>query len=182
MKRIIIKSWKSSLYKLAAIVMFFSLCAHSCDIKLLEKPEPTELPPKTQTGAHTFGCYVNGEIFVATMFSGPWDSPYLDALYIGSSKRLTVSGHGKMGWIQFDVRDPKVNEKVKLNSALFRPRGDISGFSGNNIGEFILTRFDKENLIVSGTFAFELSASDRPQIQITEGRFDIKISDYNFRE
>ena len=62
----------------------------------------------------------------------------------------------------------------------------VGGYRRNNLGEFILTRLDLDNLIVSGTFAFEFTIYDEEgnvidTFKVTQGRFDIKMFDSNIR-
>jgi hypothetical protein len=56
-----------------------------------EEEEWTTLPPETQTGANTFGCYVNNELFVAQRKYAPLGGKYLSAVYSGSAKILTIN-------------------------------------------------------------------------------------------
>ena len=57
---------------LLLLITSFVLLSSSC-----KKSKPTnpvdQLPPETQTGANTFGCLVNGEVFKpgGSVFSGP---------------------------------------------------------------------------------------------------------------
>jgi hypothetical protein len=51
---------KTTILKISVIFLFMSLIvAGSC-----EKDEEPQLPPITQTGAGTFGCLVNGDIWL----------------------------------------------------------------------------------------------------------------------
>jgi len=179
MKRIIniLKYWKLGFCQLAAMVLLLTFSAHSCEN---EKPEST-LPPETQTGANTFGCYVNGELLVATRGFAPWGTPHLRAIYHSSNKLLTISGWGKNGTILMYISNPEENVKKELMRASFRYLDDSGIFYDDNIGEIFITRFDTINLIVSGTFAFELLPSDSSKIQITQGRFDVKIKESNLK-
>ena len=44
---------KITIFFIATVILLLIAVAHSC----FEQKEP-ELPPETQTGANTFGCYV----------------------------------------------------------------------------------------------------------------------------
>ena len=50
-----------------SITMLALLCAASCK---KENKNEDQLPPATQTGANTFGCLVNGKVWIPKGFSG----------------------------------------------------------------------------------------------------------------
>ena len=69
---------KSNILKITAMALLLAASAHSC-----KKEEPT-LPPETQTGKNTFGCYVNGVLFLNDAPKG-WDVKnikYYDYLFV----------------------------------------------------------------------------------------------------
>ena len=188
---------KTNFFKLALIVMFITANASSC----IEEQDPNSLPKATQTGNGTFGCYVNGELFIPARPT--WDSPSKIIHYNRTTKVLTISCIGKnsdMRSITFTVKNPEKNKKVVLDSIIYDtaqsyllPDTTFSDgtiryyrarvrYKGKNIGEIVLKRFDLDNKIVSGVF----SCKEIPLFignelvkdsvcNITEGRFDLLI-------
>jgi hypothetical protein len=144
------------------------------------------LPEATQTGAGTFGCLVNGEPFYA--FGGVQcqyqliDGEYFfgvgfsrgccfprsigiagDNIQIsqGSNFILSANDSGNMfaeiGFL-YDANLPGVISNTT---------------DSNNTGVLVISKFDQQNNIISGTFEFEiLNPNDGQVYQITEGRFD----------
>ena len=55
--------------KIITVILLSTLLGASC--KKTNTPSPTDqLPPTTQTGANTFGCLVNGKVYVPKGSSG----------------------------------------------------------------------------------------------------------------
>ena len=133
-------------------MLLLTVSAHSC-----KEDKPT-LPPETQTGKNTFGCYVNGVLFINDGAVG-WGYTRLTAAYIHSYDRLQISCKSKNGTITLMVSNPEVNVKKTLSYAI------NENYQSENGGEIFLTRFDFEKRIVSGTFSYGN--------YITKGRFDI---------
>ncbi|GHT11392.1 hypothetical protein FACS189426_13210 [Bacteroidia bacterium] len=71
-------------FKLLQIL--FLLALNSCES--CEEKVWTELPPETQKGANTFGCYVNDQLFVAEKGYGPFGGRYLSAGYAKNTDLL----------------------------------------------------------------------------------------------
>jgi hypothetical protein len=172
---------KTKILNLAAIMLFLIGSSSSC-----EKENFTTLPPETQTGANTFGCYINGELFVASSKYAPWGHSHIGAGYLRGMKLLTFGGYGKSGVLGIEIIDPKEGVYMKMTRASFVPNDewgrDCFLFGGKEIGEITLTKLDTVNCIVSGRFKFQGKCSDPlfnitgdSTVNITEGRFDIKL-------
>jgi len=167
-----------NLFKITALALFIAL-----PLSCVEPEEPTELPPETQKGANTFGCLVNGELFVAQPhFSGFNVQNYVDALYINAldgNSTITIFGSRKSGFIEFRIPNPEIGKSFITNKSEYSSNGNR--FQGEDTGEIFLTKLDLENRIVSGTFEFEIpllkdgEAVEDSTVKITEGRFDIKF-------
>ena len=58
--------FRTTLYLLISVLLSASHCKK-------DKTPEDQLPPETQTGAGTFGCLVNGNVFIpkGSPFSGP---------------------------------------------------------------------------------------------------------------
>ncbi len=157
------------------------------------------LPPITQVGANTFGCYLDGQLLVPRNGEGTFNSPspgatyfvtgnvptdYNSVLYVNDYKSGTK-------WLQLSFEDIQNGEgtyEIKDSNCQ-----DFSGgnpnptinlfFNLNNTlycsiedtGTLNITRYDYSNGILSGTFSCSaVNVNDSNDIiEVTEGRFDI---------
>jgi len=170
---------KAYFIKTTVIVLFLSVSAFSCDLnKLFEKPEPTELPLETKTGENTFGCFVNGELFVAQRgYYSTLGWPHLFANYYkwpNGKKYLEIEANGKQGYIWMTIYHPeeniintsfrvlaKINKQNYQGNNIFSVRDTITNTLSSiegywNGGEIYITKFDTVHEIVSGRFHFNL--------------------------
>jgi hypothetical protein len=155
----------------------------------------TVLPPATQTGANTFGCLVDGEVWVPRV-------PLLAVTYRDIEATVWEkdgSGAGSIicnlvdiekkqdNWLQMTFPSTHFNPttscspdvglfmKIRLKSGYYY-RSDIMKSDTNCIH---VTKIDSVNNFVSGTFAFTLyrdSINLNDKVVITDGRFDLKYS------
>jgi hypothetical protein len=148
-----------------------------------EKENPTALPPETQTGANTFGCYVNGKLFVAQSGYGYFGEPYLYGWY---SKKddccLDIIANSKNGRLRLSAFKIEEETKNTLSVAQYKYWEKNIWYGGHMIDEIYITRFDTINKIVCGTFSCKLRIDDDQNnntndsiINIRDGRFDIKL-------
>ncbi|MDR3226886.1 MAG: hypothetical protein LBT56_04360 [Prevotellaceae bacterium] len=168
--------------KLIQIIIFLSITLCSCDS--CEKEYLTELPPETQTGANTFGCYVNGELFVAQREYGQLGRPYLSAGYSRLTTILGIGADGKNGHVGFSVFYPTENANITMSTAGCHTK-DL-WYGREPIGEVYLTKFDTINKIVSGKFSCKIKLYNSQNydgsdtiLDITQGRFDLKLEMLN---
>ncbi len=167
---------------LALLLFTFSQCK--------KKTEEPQLPPETTTGAMTFGCKVNGKIFV------PKDGRGKPGLYVQYVNLGAGVGGGWFLNIPATNWVPSTPEGVSIvtDSLLivqgttypfkYRKKGFPGAFyengpaydaTGNNSGELKINKFDNINRIISGTFFFTGTDNSNGQtVNITEGRFDIR--------
>ncbi len=129
------------------------------------------LPAETQTGKQTFGCLVNGEVWL------PKTS------YVSSP--LTAS-------IQFNILSIGVrrdNENIVFgirnlsDKGVYPFKGDNSvqyAVSGNRFvsyeGEINITKYDKQLNIISGTFNFKAKNVAGDIVVVKDGRFDLNYT------
>jgi len=167
-----------NLFKITAISLMLIALPLSC----VEPEEPTELPPETQKGANTFGCYVNGELFVSQWAYAPWGGNSLSASYLYSDMYfdnppiLTIEAYGKQAHIILKILNPKenainiafmaysyFNNQNYVGHNIFREckvlKLDCSlnknnALVGGNqkVGEIFITKLDFGKKIVSGRF------------------------------
>ena len=146
-----------------------------------EKPDNSKLPPETQEGKNTFGCYVNDELFIAERKYAPFGGYFLSAGYSKELNSIGISAYAKNGSIGFGVLNPK--EKTPITLLFANYHVDNLLFEDTDIGEIYLTKFDTVNRIVSGFFSCEIKLKSiigeannvDSIVKITEGRFDIKF-------
>jgi len=161
-----------------AIFFLLTLTSTQC-----EREEPIQLPPETQTGANTFGCYINGELFVARFGSAPLKQRFLTARYTQCASTndyvVDIQAHGKRGWGSLSVSNPEEGEISTLSRAFFFYDG--VEYYVQNAGTIFFTRLDTVNRILSGTFAVDLFCSEGSILQIIEGRFDIRMREEDIK-
>ena len=151
-----------------------------------------QLPPATQIGANTFGCKINGKVFVPKGFDGTGRSnphiqynldlqghPYLS---IQASQFASGTGNGGV-----DVGFNEINSTGYYNignlfSIAFGWSNEIGNCGSaswyNNVyyqGGGIITKLDITNRIISGTFDCKFKRPDCDTTYITDGRFDIRF-------
>ena len=171
--------------------------------KCKNNPAPADpaalLPPATQTGAGTFGCLLNGRPWLP---SGTLNVPNFFVLYDPTFQNgtLDVRTYRLFGnannrqYFSFGGDGVNKTGKYAVTSSVFPPvlGNGTTYFSDNSkmapcnfynllpgttsvTGYFILSRLDKQQGIVSGTFAFTLAQPGCDTLKITNGRFDYKL-------
>ena len=154
------------------------LCS-SCE----EREVWTTLPPETQTGANTFGCYVDGKLFVPDWIA-PMEPP-LQAILLKNSFILeSYADKGKKHIYISLERKPYLNIPLPISYVYYLDkRGDNNCFcfGGKKIGEIFFTKIDTVNHIISGRFQFQGQCWNTVDdvvgdsiVSITNGRFDMK--------
>jgi hypothetical protein len=149
-----------------------------------------QLPPETQTGANSFGCLIDGQVFVPK--GDPLAGPIKKAAYqfLNGKYSLLISGKNSSASVvkgvgvqgdsilmtvgTFDLGEYNVVGKLSGSYAEFTS-GNINDYYSNNInrGQLTITKFDEVNQIISGTFWFDARNTTGQIIQIREGRFDL---------
>lgn len=158
------------------------------------KEEPNTLPPETQAGKNTFGCLVNGKIWL------PEAEPFITVGLSAKANQRYLCIGADQGLSENIVILLK-NTNIRVDSTYNLSAENISGqyfkriissgkefniFYGtdtNNTGQVTLTRFDTLAKIVSGRFSFnakfkyvipDTTGLPTSNISITDGRFDVK--------
>ena len=146
----------------------------------------TELPKATQSGANTGGAIVDGKIWVALIeppiigngSSGTYYQSVNGKYQLQINLRGVEDRNGNFIVIKItsnqdiNVGDYVIND-IEENKGIYSIalKGYIT--NPNNTGVLSITKFDKENKIVSGTFSFKAQYQDS-SVTITDGRFDKK--------
>lgn len=165
------------------LVLFITNTSSRCK---KQNSEP-QLPAETTIGAMTFGCKVNGKVFVP---KGSIDGPGIIAQYL-----FLGNGPGGGWWLNLSAVDRYESKGIYFRTDtllliednvynLKREKGYPSAeyamglydyFMGNNdTGKIIVTRHDLSQRILSGRFYFTATNNNGEKINITEGRFDIR--------
>ena len=160
--------------------------------------EEEKLPPITQTGANTFGCLINGKVWLPKGFDGNFtnsriniDPTFIDGdltirtykidvgtindLSIGSDsiKAVGIYPIGKFNRAKFVI------QKAKSDLTVMYCLTNCSIISENvPIGFIKVTRYDLVNKIFSGEFEFTFNNTDcgyGTPVKITAGRFDYRL-------
>lgn len=153
------------------------------------KEEP-QLPPETTIGAMTFGCKINGKVFVprdgrgkpglfvqyVNLGDGPgggwylnipaldWKPAEIPGVSITTDSLFVVEG------MSYDFKTTKGNVKAfyDIGSNHFVKLND-------NEGRINITKHDTQNRILSGSFFFigtDMVSGEK--VSVTDGRFDIR--------
>jgi hypothetical protein len=156
-----------------------------------KKKDPSpELPPETTTGAMTFGCKIDGRVFVprdyytrtglyvqyVNLGSGKgggyflnipatdWASKEIDAVRITTDSLLVQEGK------TYSFRTSKGNPHAEYDS------GPIYKKLDQDDGQLTITRFDPAQGILSGRFNFVgTNKATGQQVHVTDGRFDVRF-------
>jgi hypothetical protein len=165
-----------------------------------DKPEaPSVLPPITQEGKNTFGCKVNGEVWVPYYKCGGTGNPCgeiaVDVYPLIIQNKLPVQIDINVGKRNKDNSQTFFQINTKQGIGLYTTGNKIDslkiefyGLSGslipytNNIGsnssvnKFEITKLDTVNRIISGIFEGTLFKSLSDSVRISEGRFDLRFT------
>ena len=167
-----------------AMLFTFSQCKKN-------KTEEPKLPPETTTGAMTFGCKINGQIFL------PKDGNGRPGLYV---QYVNLGNVPDGGWhLNIPAYNYSTNKGVSIETdSLFLTEGMTYQFKttvgtanafyrenipngvnvyqklDNDAGSLIVKKHDPIQRILAGTFSFIGTDGSGTKINITEGRFDIR--------
>ena len=177
------------------ILLLFATLLLSCCNKQ-DIPVPTnpvdQLPPATQTGANTFGCLLDGQIFKPGLTHNSYQCFY--QLVDGEYYFLVAASNMKNNILK-DIsvgtqkRSISEGQTVQLSENIF---GNAIGryFIGNNVtgvvenyhtssintGELKISKLDFTHNIVSGTFWYDVKDNQGVIHQIWDGRFDMQFT------
>ena len=185
---------KSFLIIAASFVLLISGCRKNKPVNPID-----QLPPETQTGANTFGCLVNGEVFKpgGLQLSGGSLSCVYQLIYRNTTDGYVfgISG-GKRGSnseikdVGFRLDSTQVIEGKTYNLGK-QIKGDGYGqysyygtigsgtiYQTNDIfkGSVTFKKFDLANQIASGTFWFNAVNPNGDTVKIRDGRFDVRYT------
>jgi hypothetical protein len=184
----IIQSNSAIMKHLLTFSLIFILMSTGCR---KNKNEP-QLPPITTTGEMTFGCKINGKVFVPKDARGKVGF-FVQYANLDGGWHLNMPA---MNWvpnppdgviIQSDslLIEEGMTYEFKLNANYKRIKGSVYAvcdFGGetfakleSDMGELHVIRHDQQNRILSGTFFFTgTNISTGKKVTVTDGRFDLR--------
>lgn len=167
--------------KLFYLLLLSFLLAASCE-KNDDNPVD-KLPPATMTGENTFGCLVNGEVWLP--HTGSLWNPALNVdhaqwptgewqLLIGATRQKENINIYDV--LTINVWDPQLGENIitPISSVYIDFKG-CGNYRVDTLTPHVMTitKLDAINYIASGTFYFTAINDDcQDTIRVTEGRFD----------
>lgn len=154
------------------------------------KEQDHVLPDITMEGKNTFGCYINGELWVPkgrpstfqSNFSLTYEPGYRGGTIDIRAFRILNNSDIK-GYIQiasshiggtgiFNLDDPKHYLLIHRDENCYYDSLEEEVFRE---GTLEITRLDLKEGIISGKFEFTLAKEGCDTIRVTEGRFDYKL-------
>ena len=189
-------------FTLISFLFLFLFTFYSCKKQKPSNPID-QLPPATDTGAHTFGCLVNGEAVVihksfgdlSPDFGSQYQLAYnsISGYVFGVSILDLVDGcHFKGVGLLLDSMQLQVtNYPLNTGRIKYGKFGyvNISNGCGSSpflmyttdsavTGQMTITHFDQQKQIVSGTFYFDaVEATSGDTVHVTDGRFDMNYTE-----
>ena len=171
------------------LLLTLAFLAFSCkkDPPIHEPTEPV-MPPLTHQGLNTFGCYINGELFVANEGESVWSIPPVSGSFNENSKFLNLQGNK---YVDSKSANISISAYVDHGTGEYKYEifeGHIIGYRDfydhlcdyyyediPDLGQLTITYLNEEKNIISGTFYINLvnaSCEGDTLLKITDGRFD----------
>lgn len=163
------KSLNIKFYTLYLLLAFLFTTGMQCK-KTSETIKEDNLPAETQTGKGSFGCLVNGKVWL----------PKGKFPYAGLTASIQFGG--------LNLIASQSNEGINVGIGNLNIEGDYQ-LSGQNAeysvgtnfyksveGKLTITKYDKVNQIISGRFNFKVKDLNGQTIDISDGRFDLKYT------
>ena len=176
----------SKINKMKKLILIFTISGllYGCSTKdePIAQTPLSQLPAATQTGANTFGCLLDGQVFKPDLGNNNFQCYYQFIngeyfFYIRGSKRINaiyssvyiVSKNKQIAQGQeYDLKE-EVNFGVFGALSIGLPLYITSKI---NTGKLKITKLDEINQIVSGTFFFDVVNNQGVKHEIRDGRFD----------
>lgn len=155
------------------ILMFFAFqgCVEDKTVDI------TVMPPITNEGLNTFGCLVDGWLFVGGRFQP------VSAFYDIKKNIFCLTAYANRERIDLTQHSPVLCNPVPISLAEYFSGSGLS-VKATNSGQIYFTSFNIMRGIASGTFRFDADyennyQSEYGEVRITEGRFDVSFKIIN---
>jgi hypothetical protein len=181
------QSFPNSRRTAVALLVGLPLLIGNCAKK--KDPSP-QLPAETTTGAMTFGCKIDGRVF---MPRDEFSKTGLFAQYVNLG-----TGRGGGYYLNIPATDWKAspNQIISIGTdsllveegktySIKTTKGAVQAFYfsereytklDQDPGELTITRFDRTQGIIAGRFHFiGTDVSTGKQVRVTDGRFDVRF-------
>jgi hypothetical protein len=144
-------------YIVFLLVIFLAACRKDTSIDV------TVLPEETTTGEDTFGCLIDGWIYVGGRYFD-YNKPSINFAYYGSTNKIEVEVKVKGinntdPYLAFTIVNPVDKQNCQFTNARW-----LSSNKDLGDGTVEITRFDQSAKIISGRFSGN---------QIKHGQFDV---------
>ncbi len=168
---------KLNVYLIIILITFLTGCDRDKD----SSTKKDVLPPITQEGKNTFGCKVNGEVWVpqSGFLINALTSSYQSNVFILDAKRETEELDEEIFYSGFfdavgSYSLPNANHTVEFNKVI----NSILHYyyvDTINSGVVTITKLDTTEGIIAGTFYFDaIDTTTNEVLHVTDGRFDVK--------
>jgi hypothetical protein len=171
---------KNNLLKISIYVFSCTVLSLSC--------KKEKLPKATQEGKNTFGCKVDGKIYIAQIqgisFSGAKPIVVLNSQNDGFTLSTIDSRNGEPYSKRILVQLPYLQTAGSYSLTSFPSYGQYElNYSpgpfyqtdATHTGTLTITRCDLANRIYSGTFSFTaIDKNTGKVVKVTDGRFDVQ--------
>ena len=169
-------------------LLFVGICVLVCPLFHSScHEEPDKLPPVTMEGKNTFGCLINGKIFVP---NGPLGQPGLHAEISSHADTVTLiiyaSNTATKKVLNVAIYDTPTLQAGKVydlkNSTAQVQYIDYENsksctYDSVEEGYITLSKFELTESIISGTFQIRLLRNNCTDvIDVRQGRFDTRIN------
>jgi len=168
------------------IITTFLACCNKDDNPIPTNPVD-QLPPATQTGANTFGCLLDGQVFKPGLTNNSLDCVYqnINSEYYfslqgnrrDSNNNLIRLGCSTQNLQIIEGQTYQLKERIDGNAnGKYFFNLDFIYTTSTEVGELKITKLDFTNNIVSGTFWFDVKDNKGVIHQIRNGRFDMQFT------
>ena len=171
-------------FSLRPLVSLALLLTLGCCKKDDPKPPAEQLPAATTSGADTWGCLVNGEVWQgcgASKVGGDWTTS--DGVSITMGFTTYVGNQPQAHNVLLSFADTTNSFTLPPGTYILPNGGGLNGailqtparrYRADKLisGVAHLTRLDRQAAIVSGTFEFTMVGGPGDTVRVTNGRFD----------
>ena len=180
---------KNLITSLIVIVLVTALGCSSCK---KDVTDPNNLPPTTQDGKNTFGFLLNGQAWTPQGNNGTgnlslnYDATFSGGVFNLSAYRNVSSSNGQRQSLIMYGDSIQSAQKIILPNIKkfgfdFWDEGGNCTYSSSDpttillSGFFDIKKLDKVNRIFSGEFELKFKKNGCEDVEISQGRFDMKF-------